>query len=305
MKKLAIRLFLFGSLFLALLVSCRNSGTTEEIPVRAVVPVTITTARTGMMTEYTELPATSSFLQKAVIKSPVTGYVEQCLISAGDRVANKSLLFVLRTKEATVLQQDSSRAMGITGLIKVKASMDGVISQLDHPKGDFVQEGDALCSLVLPESLVFILEIPFEMKNYIRPGDNCMLHLPDNETISAVIRNVLPVMTGASQTQRVVLSPSVHSSLPENLIARVRINRSVKKSALILPKSSVLSDEVMKNFWVMQLVSDTLAVKVPVKTGISGVDSIEIVSPAFTLTDRFITSGNYGLGDTVVVRIIK
>ncbi len=55
----------------------------------------------------------------------------------------------------------------------------------------------------------------------------------------------------------------------------------------------------------MQLVSDTLAVKVPVKTGISGVDSIEIVSPAFTLTDRFITSGNYGLGDTVVVRIIK
>lgn len=305
MKTMSLSQFLAGILCLALLGACRNSGQTEDIPVRVVVPVTITTARTGMMSEYAELPATSSFLQKSVIKSPVTGYVEQCLISAGDRVANKSLLFELRTKEASVLQLDSLQNMGITGLIRVKASMNGVISQLDHPKGDFVQEGDALCSLVLPESLVFILEIPFEIKNFIRPGENCILLLPDNERISAVIRNVLPVMTGASQTQRVVLSPSVHSSLPENLIARVRINKSIKKAALILPKSSVLSDEVMKNFWVMKLVNDTLAVKVPVVTGISGADSVEIVSPAFTLSDRFVNSGNYGLGDTVVIRIIK
>ena len=121
MKKMLLSQFLFCILCIALLGSCRNSGQAEDSPVRAVVPVTITIATTGMMSEYVELPATSSFLQKAVIKSPVTGYVDQCMISAGDRVSNKGLLFVLRTREATALQQDSSRAMGITGIIRVKA----------------------------------------------------------------------------------------------------------------------------------------------------------------------------------------
>ena len=67
----------------------------------------------------------------------------------------------------------------------------------------------------------------------------------------------------------------------------------------------ILADEVMKNFWVMKLVNDSVAVKIPVETGINGTDSIEVVSPVFGATDRILTSGNYGLGDTAIVRIIK
>ena len=298
-------LFLCVLYSLVFIQGCRNTQVSEEVVVRAVVPVTVTFPRTGRMTEYAEFPATSSFLQKAVIKSPITGYVEECFVSSGDQARKNSLLFKLKTKEASVLPQDSLQSLGIRGLIEVRASMDGIVSVIDNPKGDFVQEGESLCTLVLPESFVFILEIPFEMKRYIHTGDECTVMLPDNEKLDATIHSVLPAITGASQTQKVVLKPNNPVSLPENLIARVKIIRMLKNNVLILPKSSVLSDEVMKKFWVMKLINDTTAVKIPVATGITGADSIEIISPVFGAADRFLTSGNYGLGDTATIRIIK
>ncbi|MEI7490346.1 MAG: RND transporter [Bacteroidota bacterium] len=305
MKQRRLMIFLHGLVCLVFLFGCRNVQDTEENAVRAVVPVTVINARTGTMAEYAEFPATSSFLEKAIIKSPITGYVEKCFVSAGDRAKKSEMLFELRTKEATILYQDSVHALGITGLIQVRASIEGLVSVINHPKGDFVQEGESLCTLVLPKSLVFILELPYELKDYIRLGTDCVLLLPDNEKLSASVHAVLPAMTGASQTVRVILEPRLPKPLPENLMAKVKIIRSIKNKVLILPKSAVLSDEVMKNFWVMKLINDTTAVKVPVVPGITGADSIEIVSPVFLPMERFLTSGNYGLGDTAVVRILK
>ena len=81
--------------------------------------------------------------------------------------------------------------------------------------------------------------------------------------------------------------------------------KSLRPSALILPKECILSDEVMKEFWVMKLVNDTLAVKVTVNVGIMNADSAEVISPVFHGSDRILSSGNYGIGDTAVVRILK
>jgi hypothetical protein len=61
----------------------------------------------------------------------------------------------------------------------------------------------------------------------------------------------------------------------------------------------------MDNFWVMKLINDSTAVRVPVTKGISSDDIIEIVSPLFNLTDRIINSGQYGLADTAFVTINK
>ena len=267
--------------------------------------VTVTTPRTGKMAEYTELMATSAFLVKAVIKSPLTGYVEKCSVSPGDKVVKNQVLFQLRTKEAVALQQDSLGSLDIRGIAAMKASIDGVVAIIDHPQGDFVQEGDALGTLINPGSLVFLLEVPFELTNKIRNGNEYKLILPDNKEINAFVRSILPSMSGASQTQRVVLQPRSVTEIPENLMAKVKIIRTVNNNAVILPKTCILNDEIMKNFWVMKLINDSTAVKILVKPGIQRADSIEVVSPVFGSTDRILTSGNYGLGDTALVRIIR
>ena len=76
-------------------------------------------------------------------------------------------------------------------------------------------------------------------------------------------------------------------------------------NAVSLPKSSILTDEKMQSFWVMKLVNDSTAVKTPVTTGISEKEYVQIKMPVFNDTDLFLSSGNYGLGDTAHVKVIK
>ena len=300
----ALILLLTGVAGLSIFISCKSNPDQSESEVRAVVPVTVTSPRIGKMVEYTELMATSAFLVKAVVKSPIAGYIEKCLVSAGDRVVKNQLLFQLRTKEATALQQDSLVSLNFSGIVMMKASMNGVVATIDHPQGDYVLEGDALATLVVPGSMVFLLDVPFELKSRIRAGQSCKLVLPDNSQVNATVKSILPSMSGASQTQRVVLQPLTGIDIPENLVAKVSIVRNAKAGAVILPKSCILNDEIMKNFWVLKLVSDSIAIKIPVELGIRSADSIEVASPVFGAGDRILSGGNWGLGDTTTVRII-
>ncbi len=288
---------------LAYFTSCRGIHDHDEQEIKTVVPVTVASPRFGKMAEYTELMATSAFLVKTVIRSPVTGYVEKCSVSPGDRVLKNQLLFRVRTKEAAALQQDSLSSMNISGIVSMKAAQDGTVSVVDHLQGDYVQEGDALCALVEPRSLVFLMEVPFEMNKLIRTGEVSKVVLPDHSEIDVFVRSILPSMSGASQTQRVVLQPRTARNIPENLVATVKIRKDVKLDAQILPKNCILNDEIMQNFWVMKLINDSMALKVPVRLGVRGTDSIEVVTPRFSVGDRILDSGNYGLGDTVFVRV--
>jgi uncharacterized NAD(P)/FAD-binding protein YdhS len=54
----------------------------------------------------------------------------------------------------------------------------------------------------------------------------------------------------------------------------------------------------------MKLMDDSTAVKVPVTKGLEISDKIEIISPKFLVSDKFLLTGNYGLADTARVKII-
>ncbi|MBC7400292.1 MAG: RND transporter, partial [Mucilaginibacter sp.] len=94
-------------------------------------------------------------------------------------------------------------------------------------------------------------------------------------------------------------------TIPENLIAKARIVKSLKPNTQSLPKSAVLANETQTEFWVMKMINANTAVKTPVKKGIETANSIEILSPKFTAQDKIITTGNYGLADTAKVKITQ
>ena len=71
----------------------------------------------------------------------------------------------------------------------------------------------------------------------------------------------------------------------------------------MLPKGAVLANETQSEFWVMKLINDTMAVKVDIKKGLENSEKVEITSPSFLKTDRFLMTGNYGLPDTAIVKI--
>jgi virulence-associated protein VagC len=103
--------------------------------------------------------------------------------------------------------------------------------------------------------------------------------------------------------QSIFLKMNANEVLPENLIVSVRIPKSNKSSIITLPKAAILSNEVETDYWVMLLKNDSTAVKVPVQIGLKNQERTEIISPKFKGTDRIVTSGNYGVGDTIKVKI--
>jgi hypothetical protein len=278
-----------------------NSGKTSP----SAIPVTVTPIHTGQMFSYLELSATSTFLFKSAVKAPVTGYIENMFISQGDGVLKNNPLFTIKTKEASAITNDSLNSLKFRGIVDINAAVAGLVSSIEHPKGDYVVEGDQLCQIAIPESFVFILDIPFELTSYLKLNDRCEIFLPDGRSIHGVVKSRFPSMTGSSQTERFIVKLTGSISLPENLIAKVRIIKESVGNAVSLPKSSVLADETMENFWVMKLINDSTAVKILVTTGISNMEDIQIKMPVFNITDLFLSSGNYGLGDTANVKVIK
>jgi hypothetical protein len=251
------------------------------------------------------LNATTAYLKKSVIKATADGYVEESNINLGQYIKAGMTLFSIKTKEAQALDNMDNKdsLFGIGGLITVSAPVSGNITALYTQANSYVNDGDPMAVLADLKSFVFILHVPFEQKEYAKKGTTCEISLPDASRIRGIITSRLSEVDPGSQTWSYVIIPQTNPSLPENLIVTVELEKSVKPNTQVVNKSCVLSDETMENFWVMKLINDTVAVKVPVIRGISTDSSIEILAPAFQPGDRLINSGNYGLPDTARISI--
>ena len=119
--------------------------------------------------------------------------------------------------------------------------------------------------------------------------------------LEGTISSSMPVVDSVSQTQSYSIRINAPHTIPQNLIAKVKILKTSVNDAQALPRQSVLSDQTQTMYWVMKLINDSTAVKVPVKTGIEKGDTIQILSPQFSNDTKILSGGNYGLSDTASV----
>ena len=306
MKKISLYFLILG----AILSSCQSKKTEETIieeEQETITPVTVTSLATEPMVEYIELNATSAFLQQGFVKASSNGYVQSVNAQVGKMVSSQQKVFVLKTKEAQSIG-NAINALDSTfkffGIINIKAGTTGYISEINHEPGDYVQEGEQLAVVNDVNSFVFILNLPYELRQYVMNKDFVELILPDGKKMMAHISSAMPIVDSASQTQNIILKVN-EKDLPINLIGKVRAIKAEKANAVSLPKQSVLSDETQTNFWVMKLIDDSTAAKVPVTKGLEINDRIEIISPKFLTSDKFLLTGNYGLADTARIKIVE
>lgn len=299
------------SFFLAVLVlSCKSKKETseEDVPADEVqTPVTVTNISNQTLTDYAELNATSSFLQNNVIKSNINGYIQSVNAKIGQFTNTGAPLFTLKTKEASSLGNTINRldpSFHFSGIVQIKSPQSGYITQLVHQVGDYVQDGEQLAIISDSRSFGFILNVPYELRKYVGIGKQVHLILPDATQLNGSVISIMPTIDSVSQTQRVFIKVDPQARIPENLIAKVQILKS-SKTAAVLPKAAVLTDEAQTNFWVMKMIDSTKAVKVSVIKGMESGDKVEIIRPQFSPSDKILVTGNYGLGDTAKVKIVK
>ncbi len=292
------------------LLSCKGSNTASDTAATPdpVTPVSVTEVKQQTITDSIVLNATSAFLQKNYVKASSTGYLQTVNVSPGQYVVQGKKLFTIQTKEARIIGNAISSLgpnLKFSGIISVKANQSGFITQLSHQKGDYLLDGDLLAVISNNSSFVFVMNLPFELRQYVQLGKSVNLLLPDGNKLSGIVGSLLPVVDSLSQTQKVIIRANSVKQIPENLIVKVSIVKNVAPNSLLLPQSAVLTNETQDQFWVMKLINDSTAVKIPVKKGIESASSVEIISGNIAAHDKILTTGNYGLSDTAKVKVVK
>ncbi len=289
--------------------ACNQNAENTEAELSPKTPVEIVHIGKGSIANNLSLLASTVYLKRNVITAQIPAFITKVNIRLGDKINKGDVLYELETKERRAFGTQASSldpSLMDFGIIKVFASASGIISTLDKQQtGDYVLEGMPLCTIAESGDLAFQINVPFEFSPYVKVGGTCSITLPDNSVHSATITTPLSSMNALSQTQTILAKSSDDLFLPENLILKVQVSKSPDGGKQILPKACVLSDEMMKEYWIMKLINDSTAVKVPVLTGNKNTDNIEIIQPQFSAGDRIIITGNYGLDDTASVKIIN
>lgn len=302
-----MRRFFFPILLLCLITltaSCGKKSSEETAVTRT--PVTIAIVDTGTITDSIKLSATAAYMKKSSVKATTTGFVVDVLAKTGYRVTIGKILFILKTKEASGLGRTLSSLgpeLKFTGKVMIKAGIEGVVAQVNHSIGDYVPEGEQLALVNDSRSFVFLMTVPFELKSKVALNKRVSLLLPDSTTVEGSTSGYLPGTDSLSQSIIVIISTRIDKIIPENIIAAVSVETTFRSGVVYVSKTALLTDPLERSFWVMKLVNDSTAIKVPVVKGLESGDRVEVLSSKIARGDTVLVSGNYGLPDTAGVTV--
>jgi multidrug efflux pump subunit AcrA (membrane-fusion protein) len=277
----------------------------EVTPVVNGTPVMIGNPSVSSLTEYMDFNATTVFLKKEIVRSTFQGFVQKTYKNIGDHIHQGDVVIQLITKEASAADsaQLSLSTQLFHGSVDIKAKSNGVLTELNFNAGDFVSEGEQLAVISNPLSAAVLLSVPYQHIAKININAKCLLILPNGKKISGTIARSLPSVDPVSQTQVFIIQCDGLKDIPANLNLIVKIHTREVNHAIVIPKSAIQTNETLDDFWIMKLVDDTTAMKVPVRTGIENDSLVQILNPQLKLTDRIIFDGAYGLADTAKVLV--
>ena len=302
MKRLLIQLFVFSIIYT--LSSCRPRSTSveEQIPVVSVKAEPIIS---GTIENEISFNGSTVYLKKNQVLSPISGYVVSTTVRFGQEVQKGMVLFELKTRESKALESVNDTSE-ISGTVKIHAGSDGFISELNiNESGVYVAEGNILCNIVNNIDLMVRLNVPYEYISILSREKKCKIRLADNTVISGTVFRILPSVDESNQTQTVLIKPETTRLIPENLNLLIFFIKEKHDKAMLVSKSSLMTNETQSEFWVMKINAGNTAVKIPVVKGLEN-DSIgEINSPDLKVNDLIICEGAYGLPDSTIVSIVK
>ncbi len=284
--------------------SCKQKTVAEN----NIVPVVSVSAEPVVQSNIEKLISFSGksiYIKKNIVVSPIAGYIIKAEARFGEVVEKNKILFEIQTKEGKALENEGSLSSAI-GTLKVTAPSGGIINEVAiNETGGFVSEGGSLCTIVDNEDIMVQLNVPFEYNSLIRSVKSCKIILPDNLVLDGTVYKVLQVVDETNQTQSVLIKPHLKRQLPENLNVTIQFIQDTHLNTSLVSRNSLMANETQNEFWVMKIINDSIAVKIPVTKGFENDTMSEVFSPFLNKNDLVISIGAYGLPDSSVVKIEK
>jgi len=294
---------LFSIVIMSILLSSCAKKEEKDDAQTPVVTVKTAPVKFGTIDNKLSFNGKTIYLKKNLVVSPISGYIRKISVKFGDKVRKGELLFEIQTKENKALE---STASGTMGIINVTSPSNGVISSLSiTASGAYAVEGGALCTVSESNDVMVQLNLPFEFNSLVQTGTNCTLVVDEDTKFEGTVYQILPMVDEANQTQQILIKPHTNKQLPENLNLAVELLKARHSGGCLIPRTAIMTNETQTDFWVMKVVNNKLAIKVPIKKGIENDNTVEALSSGLANNDKVIIEGGYGLNDSTIVKVIK
>jgi len=299
----------FAILVFPILISCNSTKNTEESDdsPKAIIPIKSALVQENSIVIYQSLNGVTQFQKKDNIRSNCTGYIESLNYRIGDKIQKGSLFCTIKTKEQSALSSSSNSDSALSKFSKplsIYSNSSGTIASIAFVQGDYIAEGDVLATVLDPNSLIVQVFVPFEYRSALLTEKQCEILLPDEKSLTRSISGEMPTVDATTQSQAFYIRMG-DISLPENLNVTVKFPIESINKALTVPIDAVQTDEQQREFWVMKIFNDTLAIKVPITLGLRNDSIAEVKSDKIHLNDLVVTKGSYQLADSSTVKIQK
>jgi len=316
-------------------ISCSRKAASEEEEggnVKATVAVKTTILHKGEMETVIESVGKVDVLRKQKLFSPVAGRVTALTAFEGATVTAGEILAVIQTRESqaaitgaeALLRSASSPeqkaeaqktlelAKSSENSVAIRSSFSGTVATRAISEGEFVSENAELFTVIDFSTLMFIADVPAANLPSLAVGQHAYISLQSltGKALQGSVEAINPQTDLASQTLKVRLKFSASSAglirlLKTDMMGSARIVTGVQRGVFVVPKSSVLRNDETNAFSVVTFNVDSLAISVPVAiTGMNDTD-IAITNHGLKEGMSIITEGNYALGDSTRITVVR
>jgi len=207
------------------------------------------------------------------------------LITAKNNVDN------LEKQTATMKEQWSTS--------NVYSSVSGIVETVNIHAGEFFNGApQASISIVNPGSLKAVVDVPENYLTSVKKGTNIVVEVPDaNKSINSTITLVSQLINSNSRAFTAEAQLPSESGLKPNQLAIIKIQDYTATNVLVIPMTSLQTDETGKYVFVMTKENGkTFARKRTVQVGSVYGEKMEI-RKGLQAGDQLITEGFQGLYD--------
>ena len=187
----------------------------------------------------------------------------------------------VQTAQAAVEEAQARLALADLGVREtaVYAPVDGVIAERQVSQGALVSPNTPLVTLV-PPGLELVVNVEEAQLGQVREGLPVSLQVAayPSKTFSGTVAAISPTVDTKTRTASVRVIPSdADFQLRAGMLARLSILTASREGTLVVPKESLIPGSGSASPSVMAVDQDNRARKVPVRVGLSGERSVEIL----------------------------
>ncbi|MBU2976741.1 efflux RND transporter periplasmic adaptor subunit [Alteromonas sp. C1M14] len=188
----------------------------------------------------------------------------------------------------------------------ITAPISGYIAERNAKVGNLTEsfQRERMFHIVQQNTLQGIVYLPESELPHINVKQQATLTLLalNNETVTAVVSRISPVIDATTGTFKVTLNvPNSHGTLKAGMFSEVALNYATHENTTLLPRQALISIDNENTVFVVR---DGKAQKVPVILGFEQGDMVEITSGLIG-SETVITYGHQNLKDQTPVDIVN